>query len=89
MHSIVVLSVAHTLQMSENKYMKKLKAIILAYQTPVKDARILTDGEAGSIFRGLTDMRDVHTRLNSVIQAASDDDGVASGMAVLANEFSL
>lgn len=75
--------------MSENKYAKKLKSIINAYQLAITDARVLTSGEATGIFREMTSMRDVHTRLNSVIQAASDDESVSNGMAVLANEFHL
>jgi len=76
-------------QTSEAKYVKKLKATINAFMVPLHDARVLTASELGAVFRGLTDMRDVHSKLNSVIQAAGEDDNVANGIAVVANEFSL
>lgn len=77
------------MQASEGRYVKRLRALIAAYLQPLHDARVLTAGELGAIFRGVTDMRDVHSKLNGVIQAASEDDSVSNGIDVVANEFGL
>lgn len=74
---------------SESRYLKKLRAIVNAYMTPLREGRLLTAGEMSTIFRGMSDMRDVHSKLNGVIQTASEDDNVTKGVAIAANEFVL
>lgn len=77
------------MQTSESRYLKKLRAIVNAYLVQLRDNRLLTAGEITTIFRGLSDMRDVHAKLNGVLQAASEDDNVTKGVAIVANEFTL
>lgn len=76
-------------QTSESKYVKKLKAILNAYLSPLRDSRVLTSGEVAAIFRCIPDMKEVHNKLNGVIQTGSEDDNVLNGVAVVANEFML
>ena len=74
---------------SESTYVKRLKAICNAYLRPLSESRALSNGEVNAIFRGLSDLREVHTRLSGVIQAASDDDDVGAGVAAVAAELGL
>jgi hypothetical protein len=48
---------------------------------------VLSQGEVAAIFRTLPDMRDVMTKINGVVQVASEDDNVSNGVAQVANEF--
>lgn len=48
---------------------------------------MLSQGEVAAIFRTLPDMRDVMTKINGVVQVASEDDNVSNGVAQVANEF--
>jgi hypothetical protein len=74
-------------QASESRYVRRVKALVNAYLVPLQSSQLLSGAETAAIFHGLTDIRDVHAKLNTVIQAASEDDNVGSGVAAVANEF--
>lgn len=82
---------AQIIQASEARYVKRVKALLNAYATPLRDNKLITLQESTSIFRCLADIRDVHTRLATVLAGAADtaEDDVASAVKAVAAEFGL
>lgn len=75
------------LQLSEARYGKRLKAALSSYMTPLLSSRLLSPAESSALWRGIADMKEVSSKLGSLLAAAAEEEDVSVGLHLAASEF--
>ncbi|KAA0162096.1 hypothetical protein FNF28_04842 [Cafeteria roenbergensis] len=68
---------------SEARFLRAIRSMIAVFAEPMSRDGVLSAEETGAVFRNIESVRDAHTQLKAVMDAASEADSVGQGIKAL------